>query len=48
MASKGPFFKEIENDKGNIFESELMKKHKYNRAFLKSLSIHMHITIALK
>ena len=41
MANNGPFGKGIENDKGNIFESEMWKKNQrmYNGAFLKSLSI---------
>ena len=26
MANNGPFCKGVENDKGNIFESELLKK----------------------
>ena len=42
MENNGPFCKGIENDKGNIFESELWKKHwMYNGAFLKSLSIYI-------
>ena len=41
MANNDPCCTGIENDKGNIFESELWgKKQKmYNGAFLKSLSI---------
>ena len=40
MANNGLFCKGLENDKENIFESELWKKKWiYNGAFLKSLSV---------
>ena len=41
MVKHGPLCKGIEHDKGNILESELLKKQRmYNGAFLKSLSIY--------
>ena len=40
MTNNGLFCKGIENDKGNIIQSELWGKHlMYNDAFLKFLSI---------
>ena len=39
MANNGLLCIGIENDKGNIFESELWKKIKYNGTFLKSFSM---------